>query len=367
VSSKVPALMDAWILGNPGELSYVKKSIPSPGKSEVLIKINAVAICATDLEVISHGDPALIKGGPPFNQEFTPGHEFMGTIVELGVNVDEFSIGDRVAVEIHAGCGRCDKCRSGMYTSCLNYGLNYKDHDKGHRANGYTTDGAFTQYAVNHINTLVKIPNTVSDEIATLIVTAGTAIYGLDVLGGLIAGQAILITGAGPIGLMAVAAAKALGASPIVLSDIVEDRLTIARALGADVTINPTKENMLEVVKSLTLGKGVEYGFECSGAPGVLNELLYACRRGGRICLGAFSGSDEIVDIKHVVSNNLYLFGIRGEGRSAVKRAASLVVAGKIDPSIIHTHTFNLVDLPKALDLAKNKTDGAIKVIIKVH
>ena len=83
--------------------------------------------------------------------------------------------------------------------------------------------------------------------------------------------------------------------------------------------------------------------------------------------MGAFSGSAEIVDIKHVVSNNLYLFGIRGEGRSAVKRAASLVVSGKIDPSIIHTHTFDLIDLPKALDLAKNKLDGAIKVIIKVH
>ena len=363
----IPADMDAWILKDPGELSYVKKPVPMPGPSEVLIKIDAVAICATDLEVIAHGAPAQINGGPPFNQNFTPGHEFMGTIVKLGDCVDEYKIGDRVAVEIHAGCMRCEKCRAGMYTSCLNYGNNYGDVNKGHRANGYTTDGAFTQYAVNHINTLVKIPNTVSDEVGTLIVTAGTAIYGLDVLGGLIAGQSIVITGAGPIGLMAVAVAKTLGASPIIMSDVADDRLKIAVALGADVIINPNKTPLIEAVKAHTSGFGANYAFECSGAKGVLNNLLHSCRRGARICLGAFSSDKEETDIKFIVSNNLYLFGIRGEGKSAVKRAASLVITGAIDPSIIHTHTFDLEELPKALDVAKNKTGGAIKVIIKVH
>ena len=367
MSIKITEKMLAWVLNNPGELSLVEKEVPLPGNSEVLIKIDAVAICATDLEVIAHGPPALINGGLPFNQNFTPGHEFMGTIVKLGNNVDEYQVGDRVAVEIHAGCGKCEKCREGMYTSCLNYGKNYPGNDKGHRANGYTTDGAFAQYAVNHINTLAKIPNTISDEIGTLIVTAGTAIYGLDVLGGIIAGQSILITGAGPIGLMAVASAKALGAHPIILADIENDRLEIGKALGADFTINPNNDDLVTLVKDHTHSLGVNYGFECSGASGVLNQVLYSCRRGGKVCLGAFSGSNEKVDIKYVVSNNIYLFGIRGEGLSAVKRAASLVANGKIDPSLIHTHTFNFEELPAALDYAKNKKDGAIKVIIKVH
>ena len=101
-----------------------------------------------------------------------------------------------------------------MYTSCLNYGRNYGEFDKGHRANGFTTDGGFAQYAVNHINTLVRVPDALSDELATLIVTAGTATYRLDVLGGLVAGQSLVVTGAGPIGLMVVAVAKALGAAP---------------------------------------------------------------------------------------------------------------------------------------------------------
>ena len=138
--------------------------MPVPKKAEVLVRIDAVAICATDLEIIYHGPPASIQGGLPFNKNFTPGHEYMGTVVALGPGVDEYNIGQRVAVEIHAGCGQCKRCREGMYTSCHNYGLNYGDVDKGHRANGFTTDGGFCEYQVNNINTLVPIPDDMSDE-----------------------------------------------------------------------------------------------------------------------------------------------------------------------------------------------------------
>ena len=148
----IPEKMKAWVLGNPGELSLVDKIVEMPNKSEVLVKIDAVAICATDLDVISRGPPALIEGGSPFNKNFTPGHEYMGTVVALGPSVDEFNIGDRVTVEIHSGCGQCKRCRMGMYTSCHNYGLNYGNVNKSHRANGFTTDGGFKQYAINNIN-----------------------------------------------------------------------------------------------------------------------------------------------------------------------------------------------------------------------
>src|SRR5438034_1309789 len=134
---------------------------------------------------VSSGPPAengtmivTAWAGSPFNKGFTPGHEYMGTIVKLGPTVDEYEIGDRIAVEVHAGCGRCHRCREGMYTSCLNYGF----RDKGHRANGFSTDGGFAQYAVNSVNTMVHVPDDMSDEEATLIVTSGTAMYGLDVM-----------------------------------------------------------------------------------------------------------------------------------------------------------------------------------------
>ena len=201
--------MKAWVLGGPDELFLRDKPTPVPGRAEVLVRIDAVAICATDLEVIHCGSPASIGGGLPFNRNFTPGHEYMGTVAALGPEVDEFRIGERVSVEIHAGCGQCKRCRQGMYTSCLNYGK----PDKGHRANGFTTDGGFAEYAINHINTLVRVPDTMSDAEATLVVTAGTSMYGLTELGGLVAGESVVVIGPGPIGLLAVAVAKALGAS----------------------------------------------------------------------------------------------------------------------------------------------------------
>ena len=199
----IPERMRAWVLDDPGMLSLVEKPIPMPGRAEVLVRIDAVAICATDLEIIAHGPPALIRGGQPFNQNFTPGHEYMGTVAALGPGVDEYRIGQRVTVEIHAGCGQCKRCREGMYTACLNYGLNYGDVDKGHRANGFTTDGGFAEYAVNNINTLVAIPDSMSDAEATLVVTAGTAMYGLTELGGLVAGEGVAVLGPGPIGFWA--------------------------------------------------------------------------------------------------------------------------------------------------------------------
>ena len=120
----IPSMMRAWVLGDPDQLTLTTKSTPVPRRAEVLVRIDAVAICATDLEIISHGPPAMIRGGLPFNQNFTPGHEYMGTVVALGPGVDEYRIGQRVTVEIHAGCGQCKRCREGMYTSCHNYGLN---------------------------------------------------------------------------------------------------------------------------------------------------------------------------------------------------------------------------------------------------
>src|SRR5450756_2118800 len=142
--------MKAWVLGDPGQLILKSKPVPVPAKAEVLIRIDAVAICATDLDNIYYGPPALIEGGLPFNKNWTPGHEYMGTVVALGPGVDEFAIGQRIAVEIHAGCGQCKRCRQGMYTSCHNYGMNYGQVDKGHRANGFTTDGGFCEYPVTY-------------------------------------------------------------------------------------------------------------------------------------------------------------------------------------------------------------------------
>ncbi len=361
----IPETMKAWVLGDPGELTLEDKPVPVPAKAEVLVRIDAVAICATDLEIIHHGPPAMIQGGSPHNKGFTPGHEYMGTVVALGPGVDEYKIGERVTVEIHAGCGQCKRCREGMYTSCHNYGKNYGDVDKGHRANGFTTDGGFCEYQVNNINTLVHVDDTMSDEEATLVVTAGTAMYGLTELGGLVAGESVVVTGPGPIGLLGVAVAKALGAQPVILTGTRDNRLEIGTKLGADHVINVREEDPVEAVRKLTDGKGVDYVIECSAASNAINEAAQMVNRGGKICLAAFPHDAPAVDVAHLVRNNIYLYGIRGEGKTATHRAEAFMRQKRFDATLIHTHTFPMTELPEALRYAKDRVEDAIKVVVR--
>src|SRR6266702_2108245 len=333
----VPAQMKAWVLGGPDELFLRDMPTPVPGRADVLVRIDAVAICATDLEVIHGGSPASIEGGLPFNKNFTPGHEYMGTVAALGPGVDEFEIGERVSVEIHAGCGQCKRCRQGMYTSCLNYGK----PDKGHRANVLTSDAE-----------------------ATLVVTAGTSMYGLTELGGLVAGESVVVIGPGPIGLLAVAVAKALGASPVILTGTRNKRLAIGKELGADRVINIAEENAVEVVKQLTGGIGADYVIECAGTEATLNQAIHMTNRGGKICLAAFPHEPVTTDLAHLVKNNIYVYGIRGEGSSATRRAMALMAEKRFDATKIHTHTFPLTDLQTALRYARDRIDDAIKVVV---
>jgi 2-desacetyl-2-hydroxyethyl bacteriochlorophyllide A dehydrogenase len=356
----VPGQMKAWVLGGPDELFLRDKPTPIPGRAEALVRIDAVAICATDLEIIHSGSPASIQGGLPFNKGFTPGHEYMGTVAALGPDVDEFAIGERVSVEIHAGCGQCKRCRQGMYTSCLNYGK----PEKGHRANGFTTDGGFAEYAVNHINTLVRVPDTMSDAEATLVVTAGTSMYGLTELGGLVAGESVVVIGPGPIGLLAVAVAKALGASPVILTGTRNKRLAIGQELGADRVVNINGEDAVGIVKQLTDGIGADYVIECAGTEATINQAIRMTNRGGKICLAAFPHEPVTTDIAHLVRNNIYVYGIRGEGRSATHRAMELMAEKRFDATRIHTHTFPLADLPTAIRYARDRVEDAIKVVV---
>lgn len=362
----IPETMKAWVLGNPGEMIKTEKPVPMPGRAEVLVRIDAIAICATDLEILEHGVPAMVEGGLPFNKNFTFGHEYMGTVAALGPGVDEFAIGDRITVEIHAGCGQCKRCRQGMYTSCHNYGMNYGDVDKGHRANGFTTDGGFAEYAINNINTMIKVPDHMSDEEATLVVTAGTSMYGLTELGGLVAGESVVVTGPGPIGLLAVGVARALGADPVILTGTRDARLEIGRKLGATHTINVRNENAVEAVKRI-VPKGVDYLIECAGNDNALNEAAQMVNRGGKICLAAFPHRPVEVDVAQFVINNIYLYGIRGEGKSGTHRALTFMSEKRFDASLIHTHTFNLDDLPEAIRHARERIDDAIKVVVKAR
>jgi L-iditol 2-dehydrogenase len=205
-----------------------------------------------------------------------------------------------------------------------------------------------------------------SDEEATLVVTAGTAMYGLDVMGGIIAGEPVVVLGPGPIGLMGVGVAKALGASPVILTGTRERRLEMGKRLGADHVVDVTKEDAVAAVQRITGDKGVHFVLECSGAPNALNEAARMVNRGGRICLAAFPAEPVPVDLAYLVRNNIYVFGIRGEGRSATHRAAALMAQKRFDAKLIHTHTFELAEVPTAIKYARERIEDAIKVVVKM-
>jgi threonine dehydrogenase-like Zn-dependent dehydrogenase len=205
-----------------------------------------------------------------------------------------------------------------------------------------------------------------SDEEATLVVTAGTAMYGLTELGGLIAGESVIVIGPGPIGLLGAAVAKALGASPVILTGTRDNRLQTGLELGADHVVNVTREDPVAAVRRLNGGKGVDYVLECSGAPNAVNEAGRMLNRGGKLCLAAFPHDPALVDIAHLVRNNIYVYGIRGEGRSATHRAHAFMAEKRFDATKIHTHTFVMEDLPTALRYARERVEDAIKVVVKM-
>ena len=187
--------------------------------------------------------------------------------------------------------------------------------------------------------------------------------YGLTELGGLVAGESVVVIGPGPIGLLAVAVAKSLGASPVILIGTRENRLKIGQKLGADIILNAKEVDVEYEVKAIT-GKGADYIIDCAGSEETVNQAIHMANRGGKVCLAAFPKKPVNFDIGHLAVNNIYLYGIRGEGKSATHRAMAFMAERRFDPGLVHTHTFNMNDLPEAIRYAKERVDDAIKVVV---
>jgi len=350
--------MKAAVLFGPRDLRVVEKPVPTPGPGEVLVKVACCAICGTDLHITENPFP----GQPPYGQ-FTPGHEYAGTVVALGPTVDEFQIGDRVAVEVHKGCGRCDNCIKGMYTACLNYGR----LDKGHRAWGFTIDGGYAEYALNHVNTLHRLPDNVSFEESTIITTAGTVLYGLDTVGGYIVGDTVAIIGPGPIGLMAVQVCKALCADKVILLGTRDARLNLGKQFGADAVINVRCEDAVQRVLELTNGKGVDLAIDAAGGPDTLDNAIRITKRGKNVLILTFYQGPVISDISTAVRNDVTIYTVRGEGGHNLARAISLTRQGKLQLKPLITHRFPLADIQEAFHTFRERIGDAIKVVVQVE
>ncbi len=354
-SPVIPETMRAAVLYGPEDIRIEDRPVPKPGVGEVLVKVAACGICGTDIKIITKGMPKM----PPYG-DFIFGHEWAGTVVALGETVDEFKVGDRVAIEAHKGCGRCENCLDGKYTACFNYGR----LEKGHRTSGMTVNGGFAEYAVHHVNSVYKIPDNIGFNEATFVTTAGCALYALDVAGGYIVGDTVVIIGPGPIGLAAVQGAKALGAEKVILTGTREERLAIGRYYGADHTINVKEEDPVERIMELTGGKGADIVLECAGTQQSLNQGLQGAKKGGVMVLVAFYKEPVTIDLSHAVLNQIKILSVRGEGNQNCRRALAMQSQGKIKTDKIITHSFPLEELNEAIQTFVERRDGAMKVVI---
>jgi len=295
---------------------------------------------------------------PPYG-EFIFGHEYAGEVAAVGGTVDEFRVGDRVVVEAHMGCRRCENCIRGLYTACLNFG----NMTRGHRANGFTTNGGLAQYALNHVNTLFRIPDGVSYEEAVVVMTAGSPLYGLERAGGYFAGETVAVLGPGPIGLMAVQLVKALGAVRVVLTGTRPARLALGKALGADVVVNSREQDPVKVVREVTGGRGADVSIDCAGGDDTFDQSIKMTKPGGRVILVAFYHRPVTADVADAVRRNLTIYTERGEGGTSVGRALALLAAGRIQARPLVSRTFPLAEVHRGFEVVEKRIDDPIKVI----
>lgn len=353
---EIPTKMKAAVLHGPHDLQIEEVPVPEPGPEEVLLRVHACAICGTDPKVVGEGWPYPLRYG-----EFIPGHEYSGEIVALGPKVGKWEIGDRVAVEAHKGCGKCVNCMRGRYTICLNYGK----PETGHRHYGFSTNGGYAQFVVNHINTLYRMPDNITFSDATLVTTGGCAMYAIENVGGFMPGETVAVLGPGPMGIMCVQIVRALGASKVFLTGTRTERLEVGKMHGADLVINVTKEDPVPIIRRETGGLGVDLAIEASGDPVAAAQCIEIGTRGARISFIGDPVEPALMNIKRFVLEDMTAAGVRGEGRASCGRVMELFEIGKLSAEGIITHHFPLEDILEAMDLYIKRREGAIKVVIE--
>jgi len=348
--------MKALVLTSPGKFEIRNIPMPEPGLGEVLCKIRAVAICGSDPEII-RGDIAGIW--PPF-YPFTPGHEWSGEVVKIGPGVVGLEVGDRVAGEAHKGCGICRNCMNGLYTLCENYGK----PETGHRHYGFISPGAYAQFNVYSVKSVKKMPASVSFREGALVDTAGVALHGMEQTG-ITAGGTVAVIGPGPIGLIAMRLAKALGAARVIMVGR-GVRLAAAQKLGADGVVDFEKEEPVAAVRKFTGDEGVDEAYECSGAEGTFAQVVKMVRKGGKVALLGVP-SDKVLEglpYKYIVHNEVAIYGSRANPNVSWK-IIQAIASGKLRVDDLVTHTFPLEDFGTALDTFVGRKGGAIKVVIE--
>jgi len=326
-------------------LTMVDVPVPEIGPNDVLIKIKKTAICGTDLHIYNWDEWSQRTIPVPM----VTGHEFVGVVDKVGSHVKGFAAGDRVSGEGHITCGHCRNCRAGRRHLCRNtVGV------------GVNRQGCFAEYLSIPADNAFKIPDNISDEIASIFDPYGNAVH--TALSYDLVGEDVLITGAGPIGCMAAAIARHVGARHVVITDVNDYRLELAKSMGATRVVNPKKETLPEVMSALGMSEGFDVGLEMSGNASAFQDMLRAMNNGGRIAILGIFAKEVAIDWSQVVFKGLVLKGVYGREMYETWYKMTSMLQSGLDIHKVITHRMSVDDFTRGFAVMNQGT--AAKVVL---
>jgi threonine 3-dehydrogenase len=319
---------------------------PTPDTNDVLIKIQKTAICGTDLHIYHWDEWARHTIQTPL----VIGHEFVGEVVETGPGVTHYRVGDRVSGEGHITCGYCRNCRAGKRHLChQTIGI------------GIHRDGAFAEYLIMPERNLWPVHRDIPSDIAAFFDPYGNATH--CALSFEMVGEDVLITGAGPIGIMAVAICRFVGARHIVITDVNDYRLELARKMGASLALNVTREKIADSIPALRMSNGFDIGLEMSGNPQAFNDMVKNMYHGGRIALLGLLPESTRIDWNEVIFKGLHIKGIYGREMFETWYKMTQMLRSGLDIAPVLTHKFPVDDYQAAFEIMDSGQCG--KVILE--
>ena len=334
-----------------GEMGFEERDIPQVKDDEVLVKLEYVGICGSDLHYYETGAIGDYVVEPPF----VLGHEPGGTVVEVGKNVTHLKAGDRVALEPGKTCGHCEFCKTGRYNLCPDVVF-------------FATppvDGVFQEYVAHEADLCFKLPNNVSTLEGALIEPLAVGFHAA-IQGDAHLGQKAVVMGAGCIGLVSMMALKARGVSEVYVVDIMEKRLQKALELGADGVINGAEENVEQKIRQITDGRGVDLVIETAGTEITTRQAISIAKKGSNIVLVGYSKSGEMTLPMSLVLDKELTFKTVFRYRHIYPMAIEAVAQGKVNLKGIVTDIFDLDDVQKAMDYSVNNKTDIVKAVIRV-
>lgn len=323
--------------------------MPEPGPDDVLVRVKATAICGTDLHIAHWSGMAQSIG---VRLPLVLGHEFSGEIVEAGRNVRDLACGDYIAGETHIPCGQCYQCLNGLQHICGRL-----------KMFGIHRDGSFAEYTTIPALCARKIPASIPPKVGAILEPLGTSLRAALELG--VSGEAVAVTGCGPIGLLAIAAAKATGAYRVVATDIRADRLDLARRMGADAAFDPTTTDVVAEVLALTHGVGVDAFIDASGSEKAIQLAFKCLRKGGKAALIGLPSAPVSLNVGvDMVFKEARIVGIHGRMMYATwTHMENMLSSGKLVVEPVITHTMSLTEYATGMALLEEGKGGKVILV----